>query len=157
MKDIREIAPGLENANYPLEGIATAGQPEQEHLKQLAQAGYRTILDLRTQEEDRGFDEPKTVRDAGMEYLSIPLEVKPEAFSDQVFEQARELLTDPDRRPVLVHCESAIRVGTLLIPYLILDEERSPDEAVEIASRLGPQKEELTQVALRYADERRDA
>ncbi len=156
MKDVREIAPGLENAGYPLEGVATAGQPEQEHLEQLAEAEYRTVLDLRTSEEDPGFDEAETVRNAGMEYVNMPLEVKPEAFTDEVFDRARELLTDPERRPIFVHCASAVRVAPLLIPYLILDEGRSPDEAVSIASEVGSHKDELTDAALRYADERRD-
>jgi protein tyrosine phosphatase (PTP) superfamily phosphohydrolase (DUF442 family) len=157
MRDVREIAPGLENAGYPLEGVATAGQPEQEHLEQLAKAGYRTVLDLRTSEEDPGFDESETVRGVGMEYVHMPLKVKPEDFTDEVFDWARELLTDPERRPIFIHCASAVRVAPLLIPYLILDEGRSPDEAVAIASEVGPQKDELTDAALRYADERRDA
>jgi protein tyrosine phosphatase (PTP) superfamily phosphohydrolase (DUF442 family) len=156
MKDVREIAPGLENAGYPLEGIATAGQPEQEHLERLAEAGYRTVLDVRTLEEDPGFDESKAVRNAGMEYVNMPLEVKPEAFTDEIFDRARELLADPGRRPILVHCASAVRVAPLLIPYLILEEGRSPDEAVEIASQVGPQQEELTDAGLRYANERRN-
>ena len=156
MRDVREITPGLENAGYPLEGVATAGQPEQEHLKRLAEEGYRTILDVRTQEEDPGFDESETVRSLGMEYVNMPLEVKPEAFTDEVFERARELLADPGRRPILVHCASAVRVAPLLIPYLIVDEGRSPEEAVEIASEVGPQQDELTDAALRYSDERQD-
>jgi protein tyrosine phosphatase (PTP) superfamily phosphohydrolase (DUF442 family) len=157
MKDVREITPELENAGYPLEGVATAGQPEQEHLEHLAQAGYRTILDVRTLEEDPGFDEAETVRNAGMEYVNMPLEVKPEAFTDEVFDRARRLLADAGRRPILVHCASAVRVAPLLIPYLILDERRSPDEAVEIASQIGPQQDQLTDVALRYANERQDS
>ena len=60
-----------------MEGVATAGQPEQEHLKKLAEAGYRTVLDLRTSEEDPSFDESASVRGAGMEYVHMPLEVKP--------------------------------------------------------------------------------
>ena len=156
MRDVREITPGLENAGYPLEGVATAGQPEQEHLKRLAEAGYRTVLDVRTLEEDPGFDEAETVRNAGMEYMNMPLEVKPEAFTDEVFERVRELLADPGRRPILVHCASAVRVAPLLIPYLIVDEGRSPEEAVEIASEVGPQQDELTDAALRYSDERQD-
>jgi protein tyrosine phosphatase (PTP) superfamily phosphohydrolase (DUF442 family) len=156
MKDAREITPELENVGYPLEGVATAGQPEHDHLERLAEAGYRTVLDVRTLEEDPGFDEAETVRNAGMEYVNMPLEVKPEAFTDEVFERARELLADAGRRPILVHCASAVRVAPLLIPYLILDEERSPDEALEIASRVGPQQDELTDAALRYANEKRE-
>jgi hypothetical protein len=91
-----------------------------------------------------------------MEYVNMPLEVKPEAFADGVFDWARQLLADPGRRPILVHCASAVRVAPLLIPYLILDEGRSPDEAVEIASRVGLQQDELTDAALRYANERQN-
>ena len=155
MKDIREITPELENAAYPVEGVATAGQPGQGQLKQLAKAGYRTILDLRTPEEDPGFEESKIVRSVGMEYVNIPLEMKPEAFSDAVFDNARELIADPERRPILVHCASAVRVAPLLLSYLILDEGRSPEEAVEIASQVGPQQDELMDAALEYADKRR--
>ena len=57
MRDVNEIAPGLENAGSPLEGVATAGQPDEEHLRSLAEAGYKTVIDLRATEEDRGLDE----------------------------------------------------------------------------------------------------
>src|SRR5215210_7868468 len=100
MKDVREIAPALENAGYPLEGVATAGQPKQEHFEQLAEAGYRTILDLRTSEEDPGFDEPETVHAVGMEYVNVPLEVKSEAFTDEVFGHPRKLLSPPQFAPI---------------------------------------------------------
>jgi protein tyrosine phosphatase (PTP) superfamily phosphohydrolase (DUF442 family) len=58
MKDIQEIAPGIKDLGQPLEYLATAGQPEEEHLKRLAEAGYKIVIDLRTSEEDPGFDEP---------------------------------------------------------------------------------------------------
>ena len=54
MKDIHEIAPGMTNAGQPLEDVATAGQPKKEHFQRLAEAGYKTVIDLRTLEESRG-------------------------------------------------------------------------------------------------------
>ena len=54
MKNIQEIAPGLQDSGQPLEYVATAGQPEEEHLRQLAEAGYKMVIDLRTSEEDPG-------------------------------------------------------------------------------------------------------
>ena len=152
MKDIQEIAPGLGSPGQPLEDIATAGQPEEEHFQGLAEAGYKTVIDLRTLEEDRGLNEPEVVQQAGMEYVNIP--VGHETVEDETFEQFRELMTDPRRRPVLVHCSSANRVGALLIPYLILDEGKSTEEAVEIASEVGLKSDELKQAALRYAEHR---
>jgi uncharacterized protein (TIGR01244 family) len=152
VKNIQEIAPGLEDPGQPLEYVATAGQPEEEHLRRLAEAGYKTVIDLRTLEEDRGLNEPEVVQQAGMEYVNIP--VGHETVEDETFEQFRELMMDPRRRPVLVHCSSANRVGALLIPYLILDEGKSTEEAVEIASEVGLKSDELKQAALRYAEHR---
>lgn len=70
---IHEIAPGLKNAGQPLPDVATAGQPEEEHFERLAEAGYRTVIDLRESGEDRGLDEPEAIRRAGMEYVNIPV------------------------------------------------------------------------------------
>ena len=155
MKDIQEIAPGLDNPGQPLEDIATAGQPNEEHLKLLVEAGYKTVIDLRIPEEDRGLDEQEVVRQAGMEYVNIP--VGHETVEDETFERFRELMRDSERRPVLVHCSSANRVGALLVPYLILDEGKSTEEAEEVASEVGLQSEELKQAALRYTNERSES
>ncbi len=150
MRDAKEIAPGMENAGYPWEGIATAGQPEEEHFERLAEAGYKMIIDLRTLEEDRGLDEQEVVESAGMEYVNIP--VGHEDVENETFERFRELMKDPERRPVLVHCSSANRVGALLIPYFVLDEGKNTDEAVKMASEVGLKSDELKQAALRYVE-----
>ena len=152
MKDIHEIVPGMANAGQPLQEVATAGQPEQEDFERLAEAGYKTVVDLRTPEEPRGLDEPEVVRRAGMEYTNIP--VGHERVDDDAFERFRELMADPGHRPTLVHCSSANRVGALLIPYLILDEGKAPEDAVRMASEVGLRSDELKQAALRYATHR---
>jgi protein tyrosine phosphatase (PTP) superfamily phosphohydrolase (DUF442 family) len=48
VRDVSEITPGLYNAEQPLEYVATADQPTEEHLERLAEAGYKTVVDLRT-------------------------------------------------------------------------------------------------------------
>jgi len=154
MKAIQEIVPGVENPGQPLKDVATAGQPDEEQLKRLAEAGYKTVLDLRTSEEDPGFDEWGVVWQAGMEYVNLP--VGHETIEDETFERFRELMRDPERRPVLVHCSRANRVGALLIPYLVLDEGKNSQEAEEIATEVGLETDELKQAALRYTNERRE-
>ena len=145
----------MTNASSPIEGVVTAGQPKEEELARLAEAGFRTVVDLRTSGEDRGFVEPEAVRGAGMEYVSIPVDSDdPESFDDDDFDRFRRIMTERGDRPVLVHCRSATRVGTMMIPYLMLDEGKGREEAVEIASRIGPEKEDLTRRALRYAESR---
>jgi uncharacterized protein (TIGR01244 family) len=150
MKDINEIAPGLTNAGSPLEGVATAGQPDEDHIRSLAEAGYKTVIDLRTTEENRGLDEEEVVREAGMEYINIP--VGHQTINDETFQRFRQLMASHGRRPALVHCSSANRVGALLIPYLILDEGKNHEAAVKTGEEVGLSSEELKEAALQYTE-----
>lgn len=95
----------------PVEGISAAGQPDEAQLKVFADSGYAAIIDLRTDGEDRGFDEPAVVEGLGMAYVSLPI-----GRDDITIEKARELdaLISAYDAPVLVHCASSNRVGALL-------------------------------------------
>jgi protein tyrosine phosphatase (PTP) superfamily phosphohydrolase (DUF442 family) len=148
-KDVQVIAPGLTNASCPLEGVATAGQPRVEHLKQLAESGYKAVLDLRAPDEPRGYDEAAAAREAGLEYVNLPVAGLP---ADETFDRFRQVMRDPDKRPVLVHCGSANRVGALLIPYLVLDERQGPQEALSVAVSVGLRSRELADAALAYVN-----
>lgn len=152
MDHVTDLAPGMANASEPLEGVATAGQPRKEDLEKLAGAGYGAVVDLRASGEERGFDEAEAVGALGMEYVNLP--VTTETPDDATFGRFREVMKDARRRPVLVHCGSANRVGALLLPHLILDRGKSPQEAVEEARRVGLRSAALEGAALRYAERR---
>lgn len=149
-QELQEIVPGLVNAACPMPGVVTAGQPTREELESLARAGYKTVLDLRAPDEPRGFDEEAAVREAKMEYVNIP--VTPATLSSADFDRFRELMRDPARRPIVVHCGSANRVGALLIPYLILDEGKEPEDAFRMAVDVGLRSQELADAATAYAE-----
>ena len=88
MRDVSEITPSLDNVGQPLEYVVTAGQPEEEHLKRLAEAGYKTVVDLRTPGETPRPDEwGMVVRRAGMEYVNIP--VAHNNIDDEIFDRFR--------------------------------------------------------------------
>ena len=149
MRDVSETTPSLDNVGQPLEYVVTAGQPEEEHVKRLAEAGYKTVVDLRTPGETPRPDEwGMVVRRSGMEYVNIPVAHKD--IDDETFDRSRELIRDGGRRPLLVHCSSANRVGALLIPYLILDEGMTPEKAREIAVEVGLRSNRLKRAAFRY-------
>jgi len=149
VRDVREITPDLDNVGQPFEYVVTAGQPEEEHLKRLAEAGYKTVVDLRTPGETPRPDEwGMVVRQAGMEYVNIPVGHKD--IDNETFDRFRELIRDGGRRPVLVHCSSANRVGAILIPYLILDEGSTPEKAREIAAEVGLRSNRLERAAFGY-------
>jgi len=138
----------------PVDGIVTAGQPAANQFAALAASGVSTVIDLRAPGEPRGFDEPAAARAAGVEYHNIP--VVAGSLTASEFDQVRELLRAPDRRPVLLHCVSANRVGAVLLPYLVLDELRSPDEALRIAHDVGLRSDELAKTAFDYIRDRQD-
>jgi len=83
----------------------------QEVLSTFAAAGYVAVVDLRTDKEDRGFDEPVTVMGLGMSYVSMPIDSE----VDINYEKAAELdkILSGFNGPVLVHCGSGNRVGAL--------------------------------------------
>ena len=96
----------------PVDGITAAGQPDKAALEVFTDAGYATVIDMRAEDEDRGFEEAAFVEELGMHYVAFPI-----ASEDDVsFESARELdeLLQQYPGPVLVHCASGNRVGALL-------------------------------------------
>ena len=97
----------------PVDGITSAGQPDEVAFRVFADAGYVAVIDMRGPDEDRGLkDEPALVEALGMDYLAFPI-VGKDAIN---FDVARELngLLETFDGPVLVHCASGNRVGALL-------------------------------------------
>lgn len=102
-----------------VDGVTSAGQPDEAALEVFADAGYATVIDLRGEGEDRGFDEAKVVEDLGLHYVTLPIEEE-NAIS---FDNARRLdeLLREYPGPVLVKCRSGNRVGALLALRASLD------------------------------------
>lgn len=134
-----EIA--IRNARTPAPGILTGGQPTPEQLKQVAAAGYRTVVNLRgTGEGDggegEGWDEAAAARDLGLDYVAIPIA----SAADLTEENARllaEVLDDPERRPVLVHCASGNRVGALFALEAFVVDGKDGETALQIGLDAG--------------------
>jgi uncharacterized protein (TIGR01244 family) len=118
----------------PVEGVTTAGQPDAAALGIFAKQGYKTVIDIRSESEDRGMDEATVIGDLGMEYIVFPID-KPEAIN---FDNARELsrLIAESDGPVLVHCGSSNRVGALFALQKSLDGAES-DVALEYGREAG--------------------
>jgi uncharacterized protein (TIGR01244 family) len=108
-----------DGAVEPVDGMSAAGQPDKAAFEVFASAGYKTVIDMRTEREDRGLDEAAVVTELGMTYINMPV-----AGLDAIsFDNARELdklLSEVDG-PVLLHCGSANRVGALLALRQSLD------------------------------------
>ncbi len=145
---IREIVDLLPYGGCPLADVATAGQPDAAAWAKLARAGFKSVVDLREASEPRGHDEPGEIARAGLRYLLLP--VSHESLRDRQFDALRDFLRDPANRPSLVHCQSANRVGALMLPYLTLDEHIPLDKARQMADVIGMRSPDYVALALDY-------
>jgi len=97
----------------PVDGITSAGQPDEAALRIFADSGYVAVIDMRGPEEDRGLDDEQGLIEAlGMDYVAFPIAGK-EAISVETANKL-DLLLETFDGPVLVHCGSGNRVGALL-------------------------------------------
>jgi len=147
--DLDALVRQLPYGSCPLPGIAGAGQLAPPHVTEAAKAGVRTVIDLRAAGEPRGFDEAAAVRAAGMEYVLIP--VTPETLDDTVYDRFLAVLRDASKRPVIVKCATANRVGALLLPYLLLDEKMPEPKALAEAQRIGLRNPQYAALGVDYA------
>ena len=154
MTDAAALAAALPGGRVPLPDVITAGQPNASQLQALAAGGVKTVIDLRQVGEARDFDEPGVARAGGLDYVSVPMGY--EDVADAIFDTVRAVLGDTERRPVLLHCASANRVGAALLPHLILDHGIDPDDALEQAVAVGLRHRGIARAALDYVARMRD-
>lgn len=142
---------GIPNATFPEPRVMAAGQPTGEQLQLLAEEGYKTIIDLRTPEEPRGFNEAEAARLNGMAYVNIPvtLQTLDQATVDKFLEAMRKA-----KRPLILHCTSSVRVGALYYAWLVLEEDVPPKAALAKAKAAGLRHPEFTQKIEKLVSER---
>lgn len=126
---------GIVNATSPEEGVLFGGQPTAEQLEELAAANYKTVIDLRGVEEDRGFDEDAAIQATGLQYLKVPMS-RDTMGRTETWDEFVRLFAEAEK-PVLVHCASGARVGAAYYAYLVAAEGLSREEAQEKASAHG--------------------
>ncbi len=145
---MQKIVDVLPYGGCPVPGVATSGQPDAAAWSALARAGFKSVIDLREPGEPRGHDEVGEIARAGLRYLPLP--VSHESLGDRQFDALRDFVRDPQNRPVLVHCQSANRVGALMLPYLVLDEHLPIEEARRRAVDVGMRSPDYAALALDY-------
>jgi protein tyrosine phosphatase (PTP) superfamily phosphohydrolase (DUF442 family) len=133
---------GISGASFPEPGVLAAGQPTGEQVQLLAEDGYKTILDLRTPAELRGFDEIEAARQNGLVYVNVP--VNPATLDQTTLDRFLAAMRKA-QRPVLVHGGADSRVGALWYAWLLLEKRKPPAEALNQARAAGLHSLELTE------------
>src|SRR5204863_9322921 len=121
MSGLLTAVSGLPNAAEPVAGWITGGKPNEQQLKAFKAAGGEVVVDNRDPMEPRPFDEPATVRAAGLEYISLP--IVHGAVTTDTMRRMHQTLKRLEGRKALLHCSSGNRTAAALIPYLMIDKK----------------------------------
>ena len=102
---------GAPNATVFGTRVYFAGQPGQADFEQYAKLGVKKVINLRMPAEMQAltFDEGAAVKQAGMEYVSVPFGPQPPTGGD--LEKIYAALQSAGDGKVLMHCASSNRAG----------------------------------------------
>ncbi|MDB9487978.1 sulfur transferase domain-containing protein [Dolichospermum circinale CS-537/01] len=117
------------------DNLSIAGQISSEELKQLARGGFKSVLNLRSPDENGFFDDEKQeAQIVGLEYTNIPLNSQapnPKLTAEAI--QAVENLP----KPILIHCAGGARAGGIALITNAIQAGLSYQEIVQKANELG--------------------
>ena len=115
--------------------LLTSGQPTQQQLTELAAAGYRTVINLRTEKES-GFEwERQLAMELGLQYHEIPIGGTADLNRANVERLASVL--EKGHGPFLIHCKSGNRVGAMLALKAVWLDGTEPNEALRLGRAAG--------------------
>ncbi|HEX3128712.1 MAG TPA: sulfur transferase domain-containing protein [Thermoanaerobaculia bacterium] len=125
---------GITNAVEAEPGLLITGQPTAAQIKAAGKAGYHTVIDLRSRDENRGFDEEKVAGKAKMAYTNV--EVTPDTLTQSKVLFFLMMLREAER-PAILHCSTGNRAGALYYSWLVLEKGVPEDQALTQAQAAG--------------------
>ncbi|MBD2773811.1 beta-lactamase hydrolase domain-containing protein [Iningainema tapete] len=115
--------------------LAIAGQVTLEQLPTIAQSGFKSVLNLRSPQEE-GFlsNQQHNAEALGLFYLNIPV-----TFETMNYEIITSVFCAINRLPlpILVHCDSAMRSAAIVLMYIAVRQGATLQEAFNQAEQLG--------------------
>jgi protein tyrosine phosphatase (PTP) superfamily phosphohydrolase (DUF442 family) len=111
------------------DSLCTSGQPTVAQLKDIAAAGFTTIINLALHDDPRYAlpDEAGTVRALGMRYVHIPVPFAAPAMSHLLAFFAAMKVHQGEK--LWVHCAANIRVSAFLGLYRVIEQGWSREPA----------------------------
>lgn len=119
------------------DGYSVAGQPSAGEIREIAQQGYRAVINLRSADQEAAFstaEEGRAVERSGMVYRNIP--VSHESICAADVDRFRDELSRM-ATPVLVHCASGGLAGALVAAYRGVGRGISGQQAIDEARETG--------------------
>lgn len=117
------------------ENYSVAGQPSAADLKQAAENGFKSVLNLRSPNEVNTLpDEQQQAEAAGLSYANVPLNssVPDEVLVSKALEELEDL-----PKPVLIHCGAGLRAGAIALIATARDLKWTLEQLTEKANEVG--------------------
>ncbi len=130
------------------------GQPSKSDLAKFKEAGVKTLITLRMEDELKDFKEMEVAAELGMIYNN-PGFSSAATLSDPILDRVRSLLSSDQKEPVLLHCASGGRVGAVWLAHRVLDDGIPYNQALEEAKAIGLKSKDLEDRAKKYIDEQK--
>ncbi len=104
---------GQDNFKKVSDDFTVGGQVTPEELKQASEAGFKSVLNLRSSTEQGVLnDEQQYAVNSGLDYANIPLQ--PTSVDEELVNQAlAEIEQLP--KPILIHCGAGLRAGAIAL------------------------------------------
>ncbi|MDQ2800948.1 MAG: protein tyrosine phosphatase family protein [Armatimonadota bacterium] len=115
--------------------LATAGQPTEDELAAIQDAGCQVIVNLLPASSPHALpDEDKIVTALGIDYVSIPVDWQQPEIAD--IEQFFAVMEASGDKKVFVHCAANMRVSAFVYLYRTLHQQMPPAEAEKDLHRI---------------------
>jgi uncharacterized protein (TIGR01244 family) len=115
--------------------LSIAGQISSEQLQELASAGFKSVLNLRSPDEQTFLhDEQQQAETAGLQYANVPL--NPKEINQQLTTEAIQAV-DNLPKPILIHCAGGARAGGIALIANAIDDGLTYEQIVQKASEIG--------------------
>ncbi len=136
----------MNNALQITDDLTVIGQVRVEQLHQAVQAGFQTVLNLRSPDE-LGFwrDEQSVAEALGLHYINIPLKL--EQLDEVVITEILGTLEELPK-PVIVHCAAGMRSAAIALLSAAIKEGLTPEQTLAKARSLGFHYVDCTMVGI---------
>ena len=124
--------------------MSIGGIPDDAGIKELVQKGFKTIVDLRTEEEISNPDEPRLAQSAGIHYIHLP--VKGDGLSEDKLSMFYQTVFDEEKYPVYIHGPKGIRPLALLLTITALKNGKTVADLLEDRKKLNAPKENAQKI-----------
>ena len=110
--------------------FASAGQPTEEQLPAIRDAGFERVVYVAFSDQSRSLaNEDRLVKALGLEYVHIPVDWEAPTASD--YHMVAAALRDNQSRKTLLHCQVNYRASAFSFLYRVLEEGVDLAEAKE--------------------------